>query len=137
MITLIIFCVFLIISAAICKAVMDTVQFKYEDSIFSKMSQKKQNWFNPKISWKNKYKNNDPKQGAKFFGSTTFLVWTTDAWHFFQMIMLTSIQMVGAIPIAIIIGKYVLVTTIILTIIYKIIFGALFEFFWTLVFPKK
>jgi len=101
------------------------------------MSQKKQNWFNPKISWKNKYKNNDPKQGAKFFGSTTFLVWTTDAWHFFQMIMLTSIQLVGAIPIAIIIGKYVLVTTIILTIIYKIIFGALFEFFWTLVFPKK
>lgn len=43
---------------------------------------KKQNWWNPNISWKNKYKNNDPTQGPKFFGSTTFLVWLTDAWHF-------------------------------------------------------
>ena len=35
-------------------------------------------------SWKNKWKNGDPKQGPKFFGSTTFLVFVTDFWHLMQ-----------------------------------------------------
>jgi hypothetical protein len=39
------------------------------------------NYFNPKYSWKQKYKNNDPTQGRKFFGSKTFLVGTTDFYH--------------------------------------------------------
>lgn len=38
-------------------------------------------WWNPEISWKNKYKNGDKSQGATFFGSRTFLVGTTDAYH--------------------------------------------------------
>ena len=33
------------------------------------------------ISWTNKYKNHDPAQGKAYFGSTTFLVWTTDLYH--------------------------------------------------------
>lgn len=33
------------------------------------------------LSWRNKYKNGDPAQGERFFGSTTFLVWTTDLYH--------------------------------------------------------
>ncbi len=37
--------------------------------------------FDPYVSWVNKWKNGDPKQGEKFFGSSTFLVWTTDGWH--------------------------------------------------------
>ena len=39
------------------------------------------------LSWVNKYKNNDPKQGAKFLGSTTIFVMFTDAWHLFGFIM--------------------------------------------------
>lgn len=39
------------------------------------------NFFNPAISWKNKYKDNDPSKGAKFFGSTSLLVFTTDFKH--------------------------------------------------------
>jgi len=38
-------------------------------------------FWSPQLSYKNKYKNHDPAQGEKFFGSTTFLVWTTDAYH--------------------------------------------------------
>jgi hypothetical protein len=38
-------------------------------------------WWNPQESWVNKYKNNDPEQGAKFPGSMGPLVWTTDAYH--------------------------------------------------------
>ncbi len=40
-----------------------------------------QQYWNPNISWKNKYKNGDYTQGPKFPGSTTVFVWTTDAYH--------------------------------------------------------
>jgi hypothetical protein len=43
-------------------------------------------WWNGKVSWANKYKNNDPKQGPAFFGSTTFLVALTDAPHAFNLL---------------------------------------------------
>ena len=38
-------------------------------------------WFNPADSWRNKYKNGDPKAGAKFPLSTTALVMFTDQYH--------------------------------------------------------
>lgn len=38
-------------------------------------------YWNPAESWRNKYENRDPNKGADFFGSKTFLVWTTDAKH--------------------------------------------------------
>lgn len=38
-------------------------------------------YWNPDISWTNKYKDGDYTKGPKFFGSTTFLVWTTDGYH--------------------------------------------------------
>jgi hypothetical protein len=39
------------------------------------------NWFNPDISWKNKYKNGNPDGGARFPLSTTVLVVLTDQYH--------------------------------------------------------
>ncbi|VDM07213.1 unnamed protein product [Wuchereria bancrofti] len=39
------------------------------------------NYFDPTISWKHKYKNNDPSQGEAYFGSTTVFAWTTDFKH--------------------------------------------------------
>lgn len=38
------------------------------------------------LSSNNKYKNNDPKQGEKFWQSTNALVMFTDAWHLFGFI---------------------------------------------------
>lgn len=40
-----------------------------------------ENYFNPKISWKNKYKNYSINDDPKFWGSTSVLAWTTDAHH--------------------------------------------------------
>lgn len=34
-------------------------------------------------SWRNKYRHGDPAAGPAYFGSTTFLAWTTDAKHLF------------------------------------------------------
>jgi hypothetical protein len=38
-------------------------------------------YWDPDLSWRNKYKDGDPAKGAKFFGSTTFLVGLTDGYH--------------------------------------------------------
>lgn len=42
-------------------------------------------FWNGKQSMDNKYKNGDINQGAAYFGSTTFLVWTTDGAHLANM----------------------------------------------------
>ena len=138
MITLLII-VLLIIIAAISKSVMDTVSFRFTESIFSNF--KNQNWWNPSISWKNKYKNQDPKQGPKFFGSTTFLVFITDAWHFFQMIMLSCFNISIILGINhIIFNDLNVCRTILLDmslfIILHFIFGIVFELFWDKLFIK-
>lgn len=39
------------------------------------------NFWNPEISWKNKWQNGDPNQGEAFLGSSTIFVSTTDAYH--------------------------------------------------------
>lgn len=41
-------------------------------------------------SWRNKYRNGDPACGAAFFGSRTFLAWTTDSKHLFGTLHRTT-----------------------------------------------
>ena len=55
------------------------------------------NWFNPAVSWRNKYKNDDPNNGAKFPLSTSVLVFLTDQYH------LNNFIQRGAITAAIVI----------------------------------
>ena len=56
-------------------------------------------FWNGKISHQNKYKNFDPQQGPAYFGSTTFLVWTTDSYHLSRMGRNLSISTAVAIKI--------------------------------------
>jgi hypothetical protein len=49
-------------------------------------------WWNLRTGWTNKWKNGNPDDGEKFFGSSTFLVWLTDGWHFWQMIYLNCLM---------------------------------------------
>lgn len=84
-ILLLIFALLAYALAGLANGVMDTLAFHYETS-------KASNWnyffWNPKYSWKNKYKNFDETQGPRFPGSTTWLVWTTDGWHLSKTIYL-------------------------------------------------
>jgi hypothetical protein len=75
--------VLFILTAAICKAVQDKIQFHYAKSIFQKRNPR---FWNPNISWKNKWKNGEPEFGEAFWGSSTIFVSFTDAWHLFGMI---------------------------------------------------
>jgi len=54
-------------------------------------------WFDNSLSWPNKYEHGDPKQGPKFFGSTTFLVFVTDAKHASQTVHRVGLLASGAV----------------------------------------
>lgn len=61
------------------KAVKDTISHHHDASVFATWNAQ---YWNPQESWKNKYKNYD--QGDKrprYPLASTWLVWTTDAWH--------------------------------------------------------
>jgi hypothetical protein len=65
------------------EAVMDKLQFHYKRSIFKNYQS---TWWDPKNSWKNKWKNGDKEQGERFLFSSTIFVFVTDAWHFFKFL---------------------------------------------------
>ena len=82
-------CALLLVLAAGCKGV--------QDSIAHHNSQKWRGiWWDTTLSWRWKYVDQSASglQSLKprFFGSTTFLVWTTDAWHCFGMLNMSAWQ---------------------------------------------
>ena len=69
----------LIFLAGVFEGYMDVLQFHWGKFL---KNHKCNVWYwNPKLSWENKYKDNDPKKGEKFLGSTTVMVFLTDGWH--------------------------------------------------------
>ncbi len=84
-----------ILLAGAANGVMDTLQFHYSASVFSRMEN--QQYWNPKISWENKYAKDG--EGAlvrplrpAYLGSTTVLSWATDGWHMAKAIFLASFR---------------------------------------------
>ncbi|UZS00273.1 hypothetical protein [Chondrinema litorale] len=67
------------------KAVRDTLMFHFSSSIFKNWNEQ---FFNPAISWMNKYKNFPEDKSEAFFLSKTVLVSLTDAWHLSELLML-------------------------------------------------
>ena len=68
--------------SGVSKAVQDKVNFHFSESIFVKLNGQ---FWNPVYSHMNKWKDGIKKHGEKFFGSSTFFVAFTDAWHQFQL----------------------------------------------------
>lgn len=90
---------FLIFVAGMSKGVSDTLQFHYEKSVFAALKSQEQYW-NPAISWKNKYKDYDNgQQGEAYLFSRSLLVWLTDAWHLAQTIQTLAWALAVALAI--------------------------------------
>ena len=126
--------ILLVLIAGMSKAIMDKVQFHYHKSIF-KLDPIRYNqpFWDPLISWQNKYKV-DSMTEPKFYGSTTFFVFVTDAWHLFQMIMIFTMFMGVAIT------SYNCETPIELilkVIILRCFFGLSFTLFFTKLLTVK
>lgn len=121
----------LVILAGILNAAMDIIvsSKRYSKSVFKMLPKNWEPFFDSTVSWQNKWKNGDRNQGEKFFGSSTFLVWTTDAWHLFKTTMLLCFS------VAIVIYSP-MVHPIIDAVIYWLTFGTVFELFWSKIFLK-
>lgn len=81
--------IIVLIISAIGKAVMDVVRFHFGRSIFKRYTGSY--FFDPTLSWLNKYRDRNPTLGERFSGSTTVFVFITDLWHLAQFIFLRSI----------------------------------------------
>ena len=123
----------LTVIAGVCKAVMDVLQFHFWKSIFNNSKYKKYFW-DPSVSWLNKYKDFEAQnQIPRYFGSTTFLVWTTDAWHLFQMINnLTLIS--GMLLIGFNVENWKML--ILFGGVGYVVYTTIFELFYSKVFKK-
>lgn len=58
----------------------ETLKWHY-DKFEKRFSNSNSKYWNPEESWTRKYKDGNPINGPAYFGSTTFLVWTTDGYH--------------------------------------------------------
>jgi hypothetical protein len=82
----------LVLVAGSAKGFNETLQFNYK--IFEKtFPGANMQWFDPKVSWRNKYEGGNPDNGPKSFLSTSLLVMFTDQYHlnnFIQKSALTA-----------------------------------------------
>lgn len=78
--------IILVSIAGMSKAIMDNLQFHFNRSIFKDVLKYNRKFWDPSVSWENKYKEGSMTE-PKFLGSTSYFVFMTDAWHLFQMIM--------------------------------------------------
>ena len=127
---------FLLFLAGALNATMDVLSFRYKTSIFSKYT-KLQEFFNPQESWVNKYKNNNPELGPKFFGSKTFLVFLTDAWHLAKMLMITAFTLAIVFYNPIIVTESIFVNIVANLLLMRVVFSATFDLFFSKILIKK
>jgi hypothetical protein len=68
-----------------CKSIMDICNSEY---LFrhSRLKGLSEHWWLKSYSSNNKWKNRDSANGEAFFGSSTLLVFLTDAWHLFDVL---------------------------------------------------
>ena len=72
------------------KGFNETLQFNYK--MFEKtFSGANKQWFDPKVSWRNKYEGGNPDNGPKYFLSTSAFVMFTDQYHLNNFIHKTAI----------------------------------------------
>ena len=126
---------FLIFIAALCNAVMDTVDHHFSNSIFNKIkSPFWRLWFNENAGWKNKYVDRDPSKGRvkwNIFGiKFNKPVQITDAWHFFKKIMIFAICLIPSILLVhleIYLYEFETFNTVLNILLYWLLFGTIWN----------
>lgn len=81
----------LLVVAGACDGSMDALRFHFNDvqRVFPDINE---DFWNPRLSYNRKYKNNDPLQGEAFFMSSRSLVCFTDGWHALKAVRNVSIS---------------------------------------------
>ena len=114
----------------IIKAIADKLLFHFHTSIFSNIPIKYHNFWDPSVSWKNKWKNNDKSQGERFIGSSTIFVMFTDMWHLLKFIQY------NILTIIMVLNNQVIIHPIIDYVLYLVISLSLFELLFSKILKK-
>jgi hypothetical protein len=110
-------------AASVSEAIMDKIQFHYDISIFSQYKYKQTFW-NPNLSWVNKWKDSSARE-EKFLGSSTIFVFTTDAWHLFKFFRNTFLFI--GLPLLSFGSMNIILAAILARIIYGLVFTICFD----------
>ncbi len=110
-----------VIAAAVCEGVMDTLQFHYMRSVFHQFSNK--TFWDPTISWRNKYRDGDPAAGPRFPGSITVFVGLTDAWHLFKLLRNVFVCLAVFLLLSAFISVY---WSMLYVVLYRVVYGFIF-----------
>ena len=117
----------LIILYAICRSAIDTLLFHFYTSIFNNYNHR---WWDPSISWRNKYISGDPSKGLKYKFPISFFIFFTDAFHLFNSLSLCLVFTAVVL--------YNPLTHIYLdVVIYGVGYNVIFELFFSKIFTKK
>lgn len=71
--------------AGLCDGTAETLKF-HSFGFFHVFRKANKYFWDPAISWKNKYKNHEPDEGPRFWQSTSALVALTDGYHLMRLI---------------------------------------------------
>jgi len=128
-----ILCLSFLVLGSIANAVMDMISFHFDESIFRF---KNRMFWNPAISWVNKWKDGDPNKGERFWGSSRWFVSLTDAWHRFKSFQLWSYA--AAVAILIEIPKWPKAASFIISLlILRFIMSSVFVLFFNVLLVKR
>lgn len=78
--TLLFISMFLFLIAGLFEGTAEALKF-HTSRFFDRFKKANKQFWDPSLSWRNKYKNGDPAQGTKFPFSTSGLVFLTDGYH--------------------------------------------------------
>ncbi|MBC8173372.1 MAG: hypothetical protein H7X71_05630 [Chitinophagales bacterium] len=88
-------------------------------------------FWDPAISWKNKYQNGDPAQGERFPGSSTIFVFSTDAYHLLRTLNKANLLTIGALEFSEKKDWYLYLLDL---AIYSIVYSAGFHLTYSVIF---
>jgi hypothetical protein len=126
MITYIILISIFILISGMCDGMAEMLKF-HTLSFFKKFPKANPNYWSPNLSWTNKWKNGDYRQGEKFWQSSRALVWSTDAYHLFRMFRNVLIFISIVLPLVLPFWYLYLIGYCILYLIYTSGFSLIFD----------
>lgn len=116
-VTIVLVCV-----AGIANALMDSIAFHFHESMFRACNRE---FWDPEISWRNKYIDGDVSKGRRKWWIIPIPVAFTDAWHLLKSIMLNSMFL----AIGVLIGTTFL-TVAVWFLVVKSAYGLFFKLFY-------
>lgn len=116
--------------AGMCDGLAQTLYSHYY-AFEDKFPEANRQYWDPSESWTNKYKNGDPLQGEKFLGSTTLLVFSTDAFHLLRTVNKLNLVTLGALEFS---EKRPWINYVVDVIFYSAVYSAGFTLTYELIF---